>query len=137
MPRPFLDTNILLYAVGIHPDEKRKQRIAEDLIARMDWSCSVQVLQEFFVNATRGGAGRALTDAAIFDYVDLLCRRPVQDMTLALFIDAVDIRRRHKLSYWDSAIIAAARARGCDVLYSEDLNHGQVIEGMRVENPFL
>ena len=137
MAHPFLDTNILLYAVGIHPDEQRKQRIAEDLIARMDWSISVQVLQEFFVNATRGGAGRALTDAAILDYLDLLCLRPVQHMNLALFVEAVDIRRRHKLSYWDSAIIAAATARGCEVLYSEDLNHGQVVDGIRIENPFL
>lgn len=136
MARPFLDTNILLYAFGVNPDEDRKQGIAQQLLARMNWHISVQVLQEFFVNATRG-APRAPSDETALDFVELLCLGPVQDMTMALFLDAIHVRRCHKLSYWDGAIVAAAKAQNCDLLYSEDLNHGQVIDGVRIENPFL
>lgn len=133
MPGPFLDTNILLYAIGPNPDEVEKQRVAEDIIAPMDWRISAQVLQEFFVNATRAGG---IAEETVLAFMEVWRRRPVQEITLALIDDAVAIRRRHRLSYWDSAIVSAARAQRCTLLYSEDLNHGQVIDGVRIANPF-
>jgi predicted nucleic acid-binding protein len=133
MAGTFLDTNILLYAVGIHPDEERKQRIAEDVIAPMDWHTSAQVIQEFFVNATRRGA--LPVDAALA-FMDIWRRRPVQDVTLGLIDTAVAIHRRYQLSYWDSAIVAGAEAQGCDRLYSEDMSHGQIVGGVKIVNPF-
>jgi predicted nucleic acid-binding protein len=132
----FLDTNVLLYAVGINPGEERKQRIAEDLVAPMDWRTSVQVIQEFFVNAIRGGRSAALPEEIALAFVELWRERPAQEMTLALFDEAVAVHRRHGYSYWDSAIIAAAKAQGCDTVWSEDMDDGRIVEGMRVANPF-
>ena len=132
MSGAFLDTNILLYAIGLHPDEERKQRIAEDVIAPMDWFTSAQVIQEFFVNATRPSA---LTAEAALAFIEIWRRRPIQETTLTLIDAAVAIHRRHRISYWDSAIVAAAKAQRCTLLYSEDLNDGQVIEGVKIVNP--
>lgn len=55
---------------------------------------------------------------------------------MAVLLDALEIRDRNKISYWDSAIVAAARLAGCEVVYSEDLGHGQSISGVRIINPF-
>jgi predicted nucleic acid-binding protein len=57
-------------------------------------------------------------------------------MTLPVVLDALDIKAAFKLSYWDAAIVAAARALGCRDLLSEDMAHGREIEGVRIENPF-
>lgn len=134
--KAFLDTNILLYAVGINPDDEHKQRIAEDLIAPMDWHISVQVIQEFFVNATRGGKKAALPDEAALAFIELWRQRPVQDMTLPILDDAAALHQRHGFSYWDCGIIAAARAQRCEVVWTEDMDDGGVVEGMRIANPF-
>ena len=61
---------------------------------------------------------------------------PVQELTLSIFQDAVAISQRFRLSYWDGAILAAARALGCDAVYSEDLSSEQDYDGLRVINPF-
>jgi predicted nucleic acid-binding protein len=133
MAGAFLDTNILLYGVGLHSDEERKQRIAEDLIAPMGWHSSAQVIQEFFVNATRPGG---LTVELALAFMDIWRQRPVQDITLGVIDAAVAIHQRHRLSYWDSAIVASAKAQRCALLYSEDMSHQQVIAGVTIINPF-
>ena len=63
-------------------------------------------------------------------------RFAVQETTLDLVFSALDIKAAYRLSYWDSAIVAAAQALGCEVLYSEDMNHGQVIDSVTISNPF-
>jgi len=63
-------------------------------------------------------------------------RFPIQEMTLAVLKEALRIRDAHVLSFWDSMILSAALAQGCDTLYTEDLNHGQVVEGLRIIDPF-
>ena len=136
MPGPFLDTNILLYAIELHPEEARKRDIAEDLIARMDWVISAQVIQEFFVNATRASASAGVSIETAQAFIDIWRRRPVQEINLELIDDAIAIQRRYRLSYWDSAIVAAAKAQRCTTLYSEDLSDGQTVAGVRVVNPF-
>ena len=57
-------------------------------------------------------------------------------MTLAILTAALEIRAAHRFSYWDSAIIAAAQALGCQELYTEDMSHGREVEGVLIVNPF-
>lgn len=132
----FLDTNILLYAISTARDEAAKKRTARELLARPDWGLSVQVLQEFYVNATRpaprAGMSHASATAAIREFL----RRPVISSDPPLVLAALDLKARYQLSYWDAAIVAAARAIGATTLYSEDLNDGQSFETLTVRNPF-
>ena len=69
--------------------------------------------------------------------IEAWTRFEVQPMTLDVLMAALDIKQRHGLSYWDSAIVAAALALGCRELYTEDMQHGLVINGLRLINPFL
>ena len=69
-------------------------------------------------------------------FLEPLLRLPMQAITVEVFREAVSIRARFGLSYWDSAILAAARAMGCDAVYSEDMSPGQDYDGLRVIDPF-
>ena len=69
--------------------------------------------------------------------VEAYLRFPVQATTAALVLAALETRERYQLSYWDAAILEAARAAGCPLVLSEDLAHGRDYGGIRVENPFL
>jgi predicted nucleic acid-binding protein len=132
----FLDTNVLIYSISDNPAEAEKRRRAEELLADDDGALSVQVLQEFYVRATRPTrAGRLSHDFAV-GLIAAWCRFPVQAITLPILTGALEIKAAHGYSYWDSAIIAAARALGCDRLYSEDLAHGREIDGVTIVNPF-
>ena len=132
----FVDTNVLIYAYRISPGDERKRELALELLSRTDLVLSVQVLQEFYAQATRVSAPGALTHAEAVDTIESLTRFPIQDVTLELLRLALALRERFGLSYWDSAIIAAARITGCEIVYSEDLSHEQDYEGVRVINPF-
>lgn len=70
-------------------------------------------------------------------FLDRLVRLPVLPLTFPLFRNAVLLQRRYQISYWDAAILAATKEIGATTLYSEDLSHGQVYDGVRVVNPFL
>ena len=133
----FVDTNVLLYAVSRLPEDTGKRRRARELLSEQDLAISVQVFQEFYHQATRPTRPGRLSDGDAIAFLGTLLKFPVQDVTLALFRDAVAMSRRFRLSYWDGAILAAARACGCDVVYSEDLSDGQDYDGLRVINPFL
>jgi predicted nucleic acid-binding protein len=137
MPPRFLDTNILLYSIGDDPRERAKRDIAVELLEQDDKALSVQVLQEFYVQATRATRPVPLSHeiAAALVHTWLL-RFPVQDITSAVLRGALDIRQETGLSYWDAAIISAARALGCRELLSEDMAHGREIDGVRIVNPF-
>jgi predicted nucleic acid-binding protein len=132
----FLDTNILLYAISPDPREAEKRVRADALLALDDAALSVQVLQEFYVQATRASrAGRLSHDLAA-GLIQAWTRFRVQEMTLPILSGALEIKAAHGFSYWDSAIIAAARAMGCRRLYSEDMSHGREVEGVTIVNPF-
>ena len=132
----FLDTNILLYAISPHPEEAAKRARADALLDRVDGALSVQVLQEFYVQATRPTRpGRLPHDLAV-GLVRAWTRFRVQEMTLPVLEAAPEIKAAHGFSYWDSAIIAAARALGCSRLYSEDMSSGQRFGPVTVLNPF-
>jgi predicted nucleic acid-binding protein len=70
-------------------------------------------------------------------FVQVWARFHVQDNTVAILHAALGLKVRHGFSFWDSAIIAAAAALGCRELFTEDMNHGQVVDGVTIVNPFL
>ena len=132
----FVDTNVLLYAVSRLPEDAGKRRRARELLREKGLTASVQVFQEFYHQATRPTRPGRLSDEDAVAFLGTLLRFPVQDVTLDLFRDAVALSRRFKLSYRDGAILAAARAAGCDAVYSEDLSARQDYDGVRVIDPF-
>jgi predicted nucleic acid-binding protein len=134
--RHFIDTNILLYSVSRDTQEAAKRDRAVALLDRDEGALSVQVLQEFYVQATRPTRPDPLPHDVAVGLIATWTRFAVQDITLSILMGALEIRISHGLSYWDSAIVAAARALGCRELYSEDMSHGQQIEGVTIVNPF-
>ena len=133
----FLDTNVLLYSISRAPSEAAKAARAADLLLRDDCVLSVQVLQEFYVQATRAGKADALAHDDAVEFMRTWLRFKIQDTTPPLVMAAVAIAAKHRLSFWDSAIIAAAQAQGCATLYSEDMGHGMKIGDTTIVNPFL
>lgn len=132
----FVDTNVLLYAVSILPEDGEKRKRARELLEEPDLAVSVQVLQEFYHQATRPSRRGALSDGDALRFVERISHFPVQAITLEVFRAAVAISFRFGLSYWDGAILAAARIAGCDAVYSEDMSSEQDYHGLRVINPF-
>ncbi|MGH6740932.1 MAG: PIN domain-containing protein [Bradyrhizobium sp.] len=132
----FFDTNILLYSISTDPLERSKREIAIALLEGGDAALSVQVLQEFYVQATRLTKPYPLSHADAVDMIAGWSRFHVQDLTLAVLEEALAIRARYRFSYWDCAIIAAAQALGCRELYTEDMSHGQDVDGVLIINPF-
>nr|WP_294548271.1 PIN domain-containing protein [uncultured Rhodopila sp.] len=132
----FLDTNILLYAISPQPEEAGKRARADALLDQDDGALSVQVLQEFYVQATRPARPGRLPHELATGLIRAWTRFKVQEMTVPILHAALEIKAGHGFSYWDSAIIAAARALGCRTLYSEDMSHGREVEGVTIVNPF-
>ena len=132
----FLDTNLLLYSVSSAQNERTKRETAERLLLEPDNALSVQVLQEFYAQATRPTRAARLTHETAVRLIGTWLRFPVQSMTVAVMSDALDIKAAAGLSYWDAAIVAAAKALGCRELFSEDMAHGRDIGGVRIVNPF-
>ena len=132
----FVDTNVLLYAVSAESEESGKRDRAIALLQESDLAISVQVVQEFYHQATRPGRPAALTPEQALRFIQSIDSFPVQPVTFELFLAGVSISRRFGLSYWDGAILAAARAMGCEIVYSEDLSATQDYDGLRVANPF-
>jgi predicted nucleic acid-binding protein len=132
----FLDTNILLYSISRDPTEAQKRDIAIALLDADDIALSVQVLQEFYVQATRATRPDAIAHDLAVGLMRTWLRFEIQEITLPVMTGALDIRATYGLSYWDAAIVAAARALGCRELYSEDLSHGREIESVTINNPF-
>jgi predicted nucleic acid-binding protein len=132
----FADTNVLLYAVSRDPKEQDKAARANELLAARDIALSVQVLQEFYVQATRESRPDPLTHEQAAGLVESFLRFPVLAVTTELMLAAAATCRRFGVSYWDAAILEAARSMGCQVVLSEDLGDGQDYAGVRVENPF-
>jgi predicted nucleic acid-binding protein len=133
--RSFLDSNVLLYTDAV--DAPAKQRRAFELLAEHRLArtgvVSLQVLQEYFVAATRKFAvdtGVARRKVELFANYHLVVL-DVEDV-----LAAIDLHRLHQLSFWDALVVRAAKEGGCAVLYSEDLQHGRSIDGVRIINPF-
>lgn len=132
----FIDTNILLYSISRDPAETEKRAKAISLLEADDLSLSTQVLQEFYVQAVRSSRKIPLTHAQAAGLVESWMRFPTQDITADIVRAALATKERFQTSYWDAAIIEAARSAGCSEVLSEDLNHGQDYGGIRITNPF-
>lgn len=129
----FVDTNVLLYAIGSVPT---KSELARSLLESDDLALSVQVLQEFYVQATRQSKSHRLSHEDALLLIQSFCRFKVQELTVDMVLAALQASKRYAISYWDAAVVEAARVLGCRTLLSEDLNHGQDFGGVRVLNPF-
>lgn len=136
LSRSFFDTNILVYA----DDEANpaKQRRALDLIKehlrQRSGALSLQVLQEYFVAAEKKlkvEAGLLRQKIAIYSRFHV-AKPDVEDI-----LAAIDLHRLHTFSFWDALVLRMAKQAGCTILLTEDLQHGQVIDGVRIVNPFL
>jgi predicted nucleic acid-binding protein len=132
----FVDTNVLLYAVSQAPRERAKAAAALQLLDQDDLALSVQVLQEFYVRATRATRSDRLSHEQACLLIESWLRFPIQDLTLPLAQAALATVGRFRIYYWDAMIVEAARAMGCKVVLSEDLQHGQSFDGVSVRNPF-
>lgn len=135
--RTFLDSNVLVYSVDESPAEKAKHERATELLSAQpeDLVVSTQVLQEFYVVATRK-LKNPLSEELAARAVRGIAKLDVVGVDVPLVLSAVDTSRTAQVSLWDALIIEAASRAGCERVLSEDLNAGQVIRGVRIENPF-
>ncbi|MHB1595711.1 MAG: PIN domain-containing protein [Streptosporangiaceae bacterium] len=135
--RTFLDSNVLVYSVDESPAEKSKHERAVELLSTQPESLvvSTQVLQEFYVVATRK-LKSPLSEELAARAVRGIAKLDVMGVDVPLVLSAVDTSRTAQVSLWDALIIEAASRAGCERVLSEDLNAGQVICGVRIENPF-
>jgi predicted nucleic acid-binding protein len=135
-PRTFLDTNILLYCDDLAYPAKQNRALALILehAEQRTGVVSLQVLQEYFVNATRKlGLDAEHVRQKVETYSRLILVEPIMADILA----AIDFHRLHRISYWDALLLHCARKAGCRIVLTEDLQHGQVFDGVRIVNPFL
>lgn len=134
----FVDTNILLYSID--QTEARKHQLASKLLERL-WQSrcgclSIQVLQEFYWNATRKVSvplEAATARQLVEDYGHWLVHSPTVEAVLA----GITLQADHKVSFWDALILGSAHYLGASILWTEDLQHGQKFGSVEVRNPFL
>jgi predicted nucleic acid-binding protein len=132
----FVDTNVLLYAVDSADPVKQIAAAAwrAELWRSRRGRISYQVLQEFYAQAIRKDAASA--EAARAEVRDLFAWQPAQ-VDERIIETAWELQQRFSLSFWDALIVAAAHSLECRFLLTEDLSHGQDLDGVRVVNPFL
>ena len=131
MVKPFIDTNVLVYAFS---DDQSRRTQAAALVA-YGGVVSVQILNEF-VNVARRKLGKTWpTIVRALDDLATVLDPPVA-LTFEMHRDAVAMSRRYGFRIYDSLVLSAAKRAGCLVVYTEDLQDGQVIEGVSVRNPF-
>lgn len=131
----FIDTNVLMYAAAVDYNPE-KNRIANELLAKPECVLSAQCLNEFIFQSTRETRRRHLPLDGALAFVATLRCFPIIEVDLALIDRASDVCRRTRYKWWDCLIVAAAITAGCDTLATEDLQHGRVIDGVRIANPF-
>lgn len=131
----FVDTNVLLYAAGSARAERSKSVIAREILKTEEVVLSAQVLQEFYWVSTRPHK-LGLTHQEAVGFIEVWKSFPVQAISISIVEDALFLCRELRISYWDAAIIAAARHLNCETLYTEDLSHGTNYHGVIALNPF-
>jgi predicted nucleic acid-binding protein len=135
--RTFVDTNILIYAHDVDAKSKHEKakNVLRELWGERSGTLSTQVLQEFYVNVTRKITHPISKESArlvVNSYV-IWC----VDTTHVEISSAFRIEDEYRIGFWDALIVAAALKSGADRILSEDLNAGQTIAGVRIENPFV
>lgn len=132
----FLDTNVIVYAATGRGPENPKRERALALIETCDFGLSAQVLQEFYVTVVRK-IDVPLTPAEALDWIEQLEVFPCLPLDSGLVKIGAELSSRHRISYWDGAILAAAESLGAPVLYSEDFGHRRRYGSVQVVNPFV
>jgi len=135
MPKVFLDTNVLVYAAD-NADARKRERARELLRTQSSENevfISTQVLQEYFVSITKKLGIEALTAKELLRTFERFSTVVIEPRIIS---EAIDISILHRLSFWDSLILAAADSVHCEILFSEDLSDGQIVRGVQIKNPF-
>ena len=134
--KAFIDTNILVYALDMH--DMKKQQVCRGLLKSLTQNStgvlSTQVLQEFYVTATKklGVDPLATKDILIsFERFEIVVNTP------QIIKEAIDCSIINTISFWDALIVVSAENAKCDMILTEDLNQGQIIRGVKIENPFF
>jgi predicted nucleic acid-binding protein len=130
--RPFLDSNCVIYAFTYAGAKTEKARI----LLNSEGIVSLQVLNETANTLNRKFAVDWVRIGQIVQEILIHCPNP-RDLNLNTHRRALQVCERYRYSFYDGLIVASALEADCRVLYTEDLQHGQVIEGLRIENPFL
>jgi len=134
----FFDTNILVYS--FQTSEEKKSHTALDLVTTATEESraviSFQVVQEFFAVAFRKSVPPMKTVEAKFYLDTVMGKMQIVQSSNGFYGQALALKERYQWGWYDSLIVAAALEGGCGTLYTEDLQHGQTIEGMTVVNPF-
>ena len=133
----FIDTNILIYAFDVSAG--KKHQVASHILSDL-WNSglgvlSTQVLQEFYINVVQK-IQKPIDQKMAQEIIRDLLKWHVVVNNGDSILDAIDISEKYGYSFWDSLIIEAALTGGVSVLLSEDLQHGQVISGVTISNPF-
>jgi len=131
----FFDTNVLIYAddAGSPRKQKRATALVAEHLRGQTAVVSLQVMQEYFVAATRK---LGLAPEAAQRKVEILAKARVVRFEPDDVIAAIELHRLQQISFWDALIVHAARCAGAAVLFSEDLQAGAMLGGVRVVNPF-
>jgi len=134
MSKVFVDTNLVVYTMDVAEPEKRDKcrRLLDDLTARRAGVISTQVLQETYVVATK-----KLGMDPLRVRTNLKLLSPFETVLIAppIIFEAIDCSILNTISLWDALLVAAAASARCDTLWTEDLNPGQTLLGVRIENP--
>ena len=133
----FVDTNILIYAHDLDAGQKNaiSSAVIKDLWQNRSGIISIQVLQEFYVNVTRK-IPNPLPKPKAREIIESYLAWDLELNEVITILAASEIEERYNLSFWDALIVAAACNAKADKIITEDLNHGQMIEGILIENPF-
>lgn len=136
--RYFLDTNVFVYAFSSLEDGRsvRANALITRALTSEEYIVSYQVIQEFISVVTKKPAPGWARDDLRRYLREVLSPMLKVHSSMALFESAVELQRSAKISWYDSLIVAAALQSECDVLYTEDLQHGQRFGQMVIENPF-
>jgi len=134
MSKVFIDTNILIYSMDEFDLAKREKCrfLLKSAIKEFKGVISTQIMQEFYVTATKKLAADPLLMKDVlhsFEQFEIVTVNP------AIIYDAIDCGIINRISFWDSLIVVSAEIAHCGILWTEDLNHGQSIRGVRIENP--
>jgi len=134
----FVDTNILIYAHDKDAGAKHRMAaiVVEELWNRRNGVISSQVIEEFYVNVTRK-IRKPLLRSEVRGIIGNYFAWHVEPINPETILSASELEERYLLSFWDALIIATASQAGAATLLSEDLNHGQIVEGVLIHNPLL
>ena len=134
MPKSFLDTNILIYQMDNREVVKRKKcrELVRALVLRHEAVISTQILQEFYVVCT---AKLKVKPILVKGMIHGFQNMEVVTVGADLINEAIDTSIQYQISFWDSLVVASAESAKCQYLITEDLNAGQVIRNVKIQNP--